>query len=179
MRRRSNTVSSQLSVRVTFRSRSCPLENSEKTIGSSTASACSVWTRQRATASTRRTREVSTGRTLIEAAVAEYPGAEVAIERLLLAEPLLPTEASRKLGETIADAAAEVSGAAVRLHGVPLYTDARHYARAGVPTVLYGAGPKTIEEANAHSADEQLRLTDLGLATEVVALALARLLGAG
>ncbi len=118
-------------------------------------------------------------RTLIEAAVAEYPGAEVAIERLLLAEPLLPTEASRKLGETIADAAAEVSGAAVRLHGVPLYTDARHYARAGVPTVLYGAGPKTIEEANAHSADEQLRLTDLGLATEVVALALARLLGAG
>ncbi len=43
--------------------------------------------------------------------------------------------------------------------------------------MLYGAGPKTIAEANAHGADEQLRLTDLSLATEVVALALSRLLG--
>ena len=45
--------------------------------------------------------------------------------------------------------------------GVPLYTDARHYAKAGVPIVLYGAGPHTIEEANAHRADERLPLADL------------------
>jgi acetylornithine deacetylase/succinyl-diaminopimelate desuccinylase-like protein len=113
----------------------------------------------------------------IEAAITAYPGAEVEVERLLLAEPLIPTEASEELGRAIAAAAAEVSGEAVGLHGVPLYTDARHYARAGVPTVLYGAGPRTITEANAHGADEQLRLTDLSLATEVVALALSRLLG--
>ncbi|MDP6709080.1 MAG: M20/M25/M40 family metallo-hydrolase [Alphaproteobacteria bacterium] len=115
----------------------------------------------------------------IEAAVAAYPGAAVEVERLLLAEPLIPTEASTRLGQTIAAAATEVSGEAVGLHGVPLYTDARHYARTGVPTVLYGAGPRTIAEANAHGADEQLRLTDLGLATEVVALALSRLLDVG
>jgi acetylornithine deacetylase/succinyl-diaminopimelate desuccinylase-like protein len=59
---------------------------------------------------------------------------------------------------------------------VPLYTDARHYAAAGVPIVLFGAGPHTIEEANAHRADERLKLDDLFKATEVVARALARLL---
>jgi hypothetical protein len=44
---------------------------------------------------------------------------------------------------------------------VPLYTDARHYAAAGVPIILYGAGPRTIEQANAHRADERLELADL------------------
>jgi len=42
--------------------------------------------------------------------------------------------------------------------------------------VLYGAGPRTLEEANGHRADEQLRLEDLHRATEVLALALADLL---
>ena len=50
--------------------------------------------------------------------------------------------------------------------------------KAGVPTVLYGAGPRTLEEANGHRADERLQLDDLYKATEVVALALAELLGA-
>jgi acetylornithine deacetylase/succinyl-diaminopimelate desuccinylase-like protein len=59
---------------------------------------------------------------------------------------------------------------------VPLYTDARHYAAAGIPTILYGAGPRSILEANAHAADEHLQLSDLHAATEIVALALADLL---
>ena len=67
-------------------------------------------------------------------------------------------------------------GTALPLHGVPIYTDARHYTAAGVPTVLYGAGPRTLAEANGHRADERLRLDDLARATDVVALALAELL---
>ncbi len=59
---------------------------------------------------------------------------------------------------------------------MPLYTDARHYSAHGVPIVLYGAGPRTIEEANAHRADERLYLPDLHKATEVVALTLLDLL---
>jgi len=62
-------------------------------------------------------------------------------------------------------------------HGVPLYTDARHYTAAGIPTVLYGAGPRTLAEANGHGADEKLRLEDLRRATKTVAAALAELLG--
>ena len=65
----------------------------------------------------------------------------------------------------------------VHATGAPLYTDARHYAAAGIPVVLYGAGPRSILEANAHAADEHLRLADLRAATEIVALALADLLG--
>ena len=42
--------------------------------------------------------------------------------------------------------------------------------------MLYGAGPRSIEEANAHRADERLALTDLHRAMEVIALALAELL---
>ena len=47
---------------------------------------------------------------------------------------------------------------------------------AGIPAVLYGAGPRTLAEANGHRADERLCLRDLHLATEVVARALADLL---
>jgi acetylornithine deacetylase/succinyl-diaminopimelate desuccinylase-like protein len=61
-------------------------------------------------------------------------------------------------------------------HGVPVYTDARHYAAAGIPVVLYGAGPRTLAEANGHRADEKLKLDDLHKATEIVAMALADLL---
>ena len=60
--------------------------------------------------------------------------------------------------------------------GVPLYTDARHYAAAGVPTVLYGAGPRRLSDANAHRADERLDLEDLRRATEVLARSLMDLL---
>jgi acetylornithine deacetylase/succinyl-diaminopimelate desuccinylase-like protein len=69
-----------------------------------------------------------------------------------------------------------VLGVSVEPTGVPLYTDARHYAAAGVPTVLYGAGPRSILEANAHGADEHLKLSDLRAATEVIAFTLADLL---
>ena len=47
----------------------------------------------------------------------------------------------------------------------------------GAATVLYGAGPRTLVEANGHRADEKVRLDDLYKATEVVALALFDLLG--
>jgi len=69
-------------------------------------------------------------------------------------------------------------GTPIAEHGVPLYTDARHYTAAGIPTVLYGAGPRTLAEANGHAADEKLRLEDLRRATKTVSAALAELLGA-
>ncbi len=64
----------------------------------------------------------------------------------------------------------------IPVQGVPLYTDARHYTQRGIPTVLYGAGPRTLVEAGGHNADENLRLEDLRKATQVVTLTLADLL---
>ncbi|HEY0420219.1 MAG TPA: M20/M25/M40 family metallo-hydrolase, partial [Acetobacteraceae bacterium] len=114
---------------------------------------------------------------VIRRAAAAYPEAGLAIRRVLLAAPLTPMPGGRAITELLCAHASRVMGEPVRAGGVPLYTDARHYAAAGVPIVLYGAGPRSIEEANAHRADERLPLDDLARATEVVALALADLLG--
>src|SRR5208282_2445048 len=117
-------------------------------------------------------------RAVIARAATLHPEARVTVKRILLAEPLTPTPAGAKLTEILCRHASRVMGETVVASGVPLYTDARHYAKAGVPIVLYGAGPHTIEEANAHRADERLPLADLYKATEVIALTLAELMGA-
>jgi succinyl-diaminopimelate desuccinylase len=116
-------------------------------------------------------------RGVIEAAGAAFP-AGVAIRRIMLATPLTASPAARDLTELLCAHATRVMGEAVTAGGVPLYTDARHYAAAGVPVVLYGAGPRSIEEANAHRADERLPLADLHKAVAVVAMTLADFLAA-
>jgi len=113
---------------------------------------------------------------VIEGAAKAFPAAKVAIRRILLAEPLTPLPGSERLAGLLCEHATRIMGTPVTTSGVPLYTDARHYSAHGVPIVLYGAGPRTIEEANAHRADERLYLPDLHKATEVVALTLLDLL---
>ena len=105
-----------------------------------------------------------------------WPGVRVRVERVLLALPLVPVAGQRALVAALARAGRDVFGVDLPTVGVPIYTDARHYAAADVPTVLYGAGPRTLAEANGHRPDERLVLDDLHRATEVVALALADLL---
>jgi len=85
-------------------------------------------------------------------------------------------DVQEKLVAAISRHATRIMGEEVTAHGVPIYTDARLYSTAGIPTVLYGAGPHTLLEANGHRADEKLKLDDLHRATRVVAFALADLL---
>lgn len=112
----------------------------------------------------------------IAAAVARHRGVVLETRRLLLAEPLRPIPGHEALVAALQRHASRLFGEPVAAHGVPLYTDARHYAAAGVPAVLYGAGPRTLEDSNAKRADENLVLEDLRKATGVVACALADLL---
>jgi succinyl-diaminopimelate desuccinylase len=114
---------------------------------------------------------------VISDAAAAFPEARVTVRPILLARPLVPLAGGQRLTELLCRRASEIMGEPVGATGVPLYTDARHYAEKGIPIVLYGAGPRTIEEANAHRADERLPLADLHKATEVVALTLLDLLG--
>ena len=116
-------------------------------------------------------------RSAIAEAAAAFPEAKVEVRRILVVEPLAPLPGGERMTELLCRHGSEVMGEPVRPKGVPLYTDAPHYASRGIPTVLYGAGPHTIEEANAHRADERLPLGDLRKATEVVALTLLDLLG--
>jgi acetylornithine deacetylase/succinyl-diaminopimelate desuccinylase family protein len=115
-------------------------------------------------------------RSVITDAGAAYPGVEVSVERIMLAEPFGPIAGSERLVDLLIKHGSEVMGEPVAASGVPLYTDARHYTAAGIPTVIYGAGPHNILEANAHGADEHLALDDLQKATEVIARTLADLL---
>jgi acetylornithine deacetylase/succinyl-diaminopimelate desuccinylase-like protein len=117
-------------------------------------------------------------RALLEGSAARCPGISIDIRRILLALPLVPLAGADKLTRALQESGARVFGTPIAEHGVPLYTDARHYTAAGIPTVLYGAGPRTLKEANGHGADECLRLEDLRRATAAVAGALAHLLGA-
>ena len=116
---------------------------------------------------------------LIEESVARRQGIACHVRRIMLALPLKPVPELERLVEPLQRNAEAVLGEPVPVYGVPLYTDARHYAAAGIPTVLYGAGPHTLTEANAHAADERLPLADLRKATEVVALTLLDLLRRG
>jgi len=112
----------------------------------------------------------------IERTAAGMPGIRIAVRRILLAAPFRPSPGQEKLVALIQKHGREIMGEGIEANGVPLYTDARHYAAAGIPTVLYGAGPHTLLEANGHRADENLRLEDLRKATQIVALTLADLL---
>lgn len=114
-------------------------------------------------------------RETIERAAAPFATA-VTVRKILLAEPLTPLPGTDRLAATLCEHATEIFGVPVEAGGAPLYTDARHYAAAGVPVALYGAGPRTIEEANAHRADERVRPDDMHRATEVIALTLRDLL---
>jgi acetylornithine deacetylase/succinyl-diaminopimelate desuccinylase-like protein len=115
-------------------------------------------------------------RDIVDAAIAQRPGATATVRRIMLAEPLIQLPGSERLIGPLQRHAQAIMGSDIPVHGVPLYTDARHYTKRGIPTVLYGAGPRTLMEARGHNSDENLRLDDLLKATKVVTLTLADLL---
>jgi acetylornithine deacetylase/succinyl-diaminopimelate desuccinylase family protein len=116
-------------------------------------------------------------RRIIATAAQLRPQVKVEVQRLVLAMPLAPQPGVERIPAAIQRHAEAILGIDVPVNGVPLYTDARHYSAAGIPIVLYGAGPRSILEANGHNANENLRLNDLSAATKIVALAVAELLG--
>ncbi|MBK8742877.1 MAG: M20/M25/M40 family metallo-hydrolase [Betaproteobacteria bacterium] len=115
-------------------------------------------------------------RRVIETAALQTPGIRVEIRRLLLARALTPLPGHEQLVEPLRRHGGRIFGEPLPVQGTGLYTDARLYAEAGIPVVLYGAGPRTILESNAKRADENLLLEDLRRATQVVACALCDLL---
>jgi len=116
-------------------------------------------------------------RRVITQAAAHMPGVTVDILRMLLAKALKPLPGNQALVDTLQFHASAVFGEPVPALGTPLYTDARIFCEAGIPSVLYGAGPRTVRESHAKRADERLALDDLRRATQVIARTLLDLLG--
>ncbi|HXE20773.1 MAG TPA: M20/M25/M40 family metallo-hydrolase [Rhodoferax sp.] len=119
-------------------------------------------------------------RDVITQAAAEFKtpggGITVDIRRILLANSMKPLPGNKPLVEAIQKHGAEVFGEAIPAMGTPLYTDVRLYGEAGIPGVIYGAGPRTVLESHAKRADERIDLQDLRRATKVIARSLRDLL---
>ena len=117
-------------------------------------------------------------RRIIQEAAAAVPGISLDIKRLLLANSMRPLPGSQPLVQAIQKHGEELFGEPIAAMGTPLYTDVRLYAEAGIPGVIYGAGPRTVLESHAKRNDERVVLEDLRRATKVIARTLADLLDA-
>jgi acetylornithine deacetylase/succinyl-diaminopimelate desuccinylase family protein len=118
----------------------------------------------------------TTLRRIIAEAAAQKNGISVDVRRLLLANALQPLPGNKPLVEAIQKHGLEVFGEVIPAMGTPLYTDVRLFCEAGIPGVVYGAGPRTVLESQAKCADERLDLEDLRKATKVIARTLKDLL---
>ncbi len=115
-------------------------------------------------------------RSLIAQTAAQCPGIRVEVKRLLLARALQPMPGNQPLVLALQRHGSEVFGEEIPALGTPLYTDVRLFCEAGIPGVIYGAGPRTVLESHAKREDERLELEDLRRATKVIARSLADLL---
>jgi len=122
-------------------------------------------------------------RAVIAGAVADFnqgrndEGIHVDVKRILLSKALIPLPGHKPLAEALQRNASAIFNEPIPACGTPLYTDVRIFGEAGIPGVLYGAGPRTVLESHAKRADERLDLADLRRATKVVARSLHDLLG--
>ena len=119
----------------------------------------------------------ATLRDLIAEAAASCPGITVDVKRLLLARAMQPLAGNQPLVAAIQTHGKAVFGEDIPALGTPLYTDVRIFCEAGIPGVIYGAGPRTVLESHAKRADERLNLEDLRRATKVMARVLHDLVG--
>jgi len=115
-------------------------------------------------------------RQVIAEAVAQQPGITVDVKRILLANAMKPLAGNKPLVDAIRKHGQAVFGETIPALGTPLYTDVRLFCEAGIPGVIYGAGPRTVLESHAKRADERLDLEDLRRATKVIARSLHDLL---
>ena len=118
----------------------------------------------------------ATLRQIITDTAAGIAGVSVDVKRILLARAMQPLAGNKPLVDAIQKHGETVFGEAIPALGTPLYTDVRLFCEAGIPGVIYGAGPRTVLESNAKRADENLVLEDLRRATKVIARSLADLL---
>ena len=114
---------------------------------------------------------------LIGTTIAKSPGVRCRIRRRQLILPISPSEAAKPLRAAISMPLGEGFGAQPRPCGVGYDHEGQHYATAGIPTVLYGAGPDDPAGAGMYGADEHITLDDVRLATEILALGALNLLG--
>ncbi len=113
---------------------------------------------------------------IITNAAAKIDGIEVETKRILLAKSFGPISENSPFVQSFKKNWQQIMEGELLIQGSPLYTDARHFYEAGIPVLLFGAGPRTLLEANGHRADEHVNIADLVNATKIVATSIFDLL---
>ncbi len=116
---------------------------------------------------------------MIGSTVATIPGVRCRIKRTLLLPPMQPNDSSQHLSDVVREELSRKVETIPDQLGVAYETEARHYAAAGIPTVLFGAAPLDAAAAGLYGVDERQDLNELRLATDVLACSAAQLLRDG
>ena len=110
--------------------------------------------------------------------VTRVPGVLCKIRRTGLSRPLVAGDPAQGLIAEFKSQSSTLFGEPLPEVGTPNGSMARHYAAAGIPTLLYGVGPANPAEAQVGAANEVLDLDDLRKSTELLSCTLAALLSA-
>ncbi|WP_028962036.1 M20 family metallopeptidase [Sulfobacillus thermosulfidooxidans] len=98
----------------------------------------------------------------------------VTIEEIVAANPLR-SQGSEPWVNWFRDKASAALQQDVPLATSPLYTDARHFAEHGIPTLCYGAGNANLKLSGAHGVDEHIFEADVEQALKVLVRVIAEL----
>lgn len=99
------------------------------------------------------------------------------IEVVRMAEPMRPSPSQQEIVRILQSEAKLAFGKQLRALGSTLYTDARWYSNAGIPTVMFGAGEADIRVSGANGSDERVPERCLGEATVILARSLVAFCG--
>jgi len=92
------------------------------------------------------------------------------------AEPMRSDPAQQPFVTLLREEVGAAFGKDAEVFHSTLYTDARWYSNAGIPTVMYGVGEADIRASGANGADERVPEIFLTRATTILARAIARFL---
>ena len=91
-----------------------------------------------------------------------------------MAEPMRPSEKQHHFAKLLGEEAQAAYGKRLINAGSALYTDARWYSNADIPTIMYGAGESDIRVSGANGIDERVPEACLEQATVILARAMVR-----
>lgn len=106
--------------------------------------------------------------------VAKTTTCEVNCEVVRMANPMRSSSAQQPFVRLLKAEAHAAFGQDLQEGSSTLYTDARWYSDAGIPTVMYGAGEADVRISGANGVDERVPTAFLTQATTILARAMAR-----
>lgn len=104
----------------------------------------------------------------------ESSNARVTCEVVRMAEPMRATGKQRHFLDLLREEAKLAFGKELTVAGSPLYTDARWFSSAGIPTIMYGAGEADIQVSGANGINERVPEECVEQAMVILARAMVR-----